>query len=514
MHILIGWFGHESNTFSRNTTDLALLSAQGYWSGEEIFQAFKGTPSYFGGMMQAAEEYGKDAVTLIPTLAVENAGPTLTDACVETVLTRLINAIKKHQNKLDGICLAMHGAGCSQSHNDVESYVLGKIREVVGEQLPITVPLDLHGNITPNMCRLATGLFGIKENPHTDYATTGYEAMRALIRHIKGEVNLHSEVVQMPLVVPLIATREGAYQNLSDEILAYKKMHGLLDLAFFPGFAYSDTPHSRASVFITADSHIQPKAQTKLHAETVAKRIWEQRQQLFSLQSNDAQKAVEKAITALENTAENRINSSLPHADFIVINEEADNPGAGTPGDGIHLLQAMINANLPQSAFAYIYDPETVQQAKQAGIGANINVKLGGKVEDEKYNGKPLALTVTVAHLSDGQFIATTPLMRGIAGSFGETATLRCGHVEIVVASVQNQTYDDRPFVVGGIDIHQKRLLGIKSSQHFKAFYKPLAKAIFPANPAGLSTRNLALFDYRNLPRPVYPLDDDTSFLS
>ena len=488
MKILIGWFGHETNTFSRRKTDFDLLISQGCWYEDEILKVFRDTPSYLGGMIKCADEHG---IELIPTFGVENAGPTLSYACLEHATNILLDYMKKHHGEYDGICLGLHGAGCSENCNDIETYVLKKVRDLVGWDMPITVTLDLHGNISQGMCDHASGLFGIKENPHTDYATTGYEAMDALRRDLQGEVNVKSYVVPLPMLVPITVTKD--YEAISDYIKAYKVEHKLLDLAFFPGFPYQDTNISSATVFVTGDGN------QKHHAEHIANYIWERKEEVVNIDSLDAYEAIQEAVSYL--------NSS--DTGLCIINEEADNPGAGTPGDGTYLLRALIEADIEGSAFAYLYDPEVVTIASNAGVGAKIDIQLGGKIEDESVHGAPLELNgVYVRSITTGEFIATTPLMKNIPGSFGPTAGLRYGNVDFVVASVQNQTYDDRAFTVGGIDISEKRLIALKSSQHFKAFYKDFADKIIPANPMGLSTRNLNLFEFKNIIRPMYPLDD------
>jgi len=492
MKILIGWFGHETNTFSRRTTDFDLLTSQGAWYEQEIIDVFTNTPSYLGGMIKCANEHG---IELIPTFGVENAGPTLSDDCVEQCIKLVTDHMIKHKGAFEGICLGLHGAGASESQEDLETYTLKRVREIVGPDMPITVTLDLHGNISQGMCDEATGLFGIKENPHTDYETTGYEAMDALRRHILGEVSVQTDLVPLPMLVPITVTKD--YQHITDYIKVYKEEHNLLDLAFFPGFPYSDTPITQASIFVTGDGN------QKAHAEKIAQYVWEKRAEIVDVTSLNAKEAVEKAIENLKETPDT----------LHVINEEADNPGAGTPGDGTYLIEAMFEANVQNSAFAYLCDPQTVKQAHQAGVGSLIDIALGGKTEDESVHGKPLNLKdVQVLSLSDGNFIATTPLMKNIPGSFGLSAGLKYKNVEFVVASVANQTYDDRAFVVGGIDIRQKDLIGLKSSQHFKAFYHKMTNKITPANPMGLSTRNLHLFDYKAIQRPMYPLNEDVTF--
>ena len=494
MRILIGWFGHETNTFSRRTTDFELLASQGFWKQKELISVFTGTPSYLGGMIRCANEHG---VGLIPTLGVENAGPTMTDGCLGFVVEKLVSDIRKHKGRFDGICLALHGAGCSQSCSDIESYTLKAVRKVVGDDMPITITLDLHGNISENMCKLATGLFGIKENPHTDYEITGYEAMQAVIGAVEKKIKFKTALVKLPLLMPITHNQSGIYKSVTAYINQYKKDNGLLDAAFFPGFPYADHKDIEASVFVTADH------QPEKHALHLSRYVWEKREQMYPEPAPDAAEAVKMAGDILKNR-----NDRL-----VVINEMSDNPGGGGPGDGTHLLRAMLEKNIEGSAFGYIYDPEAVQQAKAAGIGGTICVLLGGKLEDEKFHGKPVRIEkARICKLSEGNMVATTPLMSGIAGSLGDTATLEVGNLKIVVASVANQTYDDRPFFVGGIDIQQMKLLGLKSSQHFRAFYDKVATDIITADPIGIVTSNLSVFKYYHLKRPVYPLKQNAVF--
>lgn len=494
MRILIGWFGHETNTFSRRHTDIDLLVSQGVWEKEALISTFRGTPSYVGGMIKCAEAKN---VELIPSIGVENAGPPLTDDCLDTVVEKLLLYVKKHLGRFEGICLALHGAGCTRACHDIESHVLAAVRQVVGERMPITVTLDLHGNISQQMCGLATGVFGIKENPHTDYELTGYEAMDALIRRVTGGPEFSTALVKLPLLMPITSNQGGVYREVKEYIRDYKLKHHLLDAAFFPGFPYADHPDIEASVFVTAvDS---PAA----HAKEIAGFVWSKRRWIVPERALDAAGAVEKA-ERLVRADSNRL---------VVINEMSDNPGGGGPGDGTRLLKAMLERDVENSAFGYIYDPEVVRAAMDRGIGRRITVRLGGRLEDETYHGSPVLLEdALIRTLSHGSFVATTPLMSGIPGSFGPTATLRSGNVNIVVASVANQTYDDRIFFTGGVDIRQMSLLGLKSSQHFKAFYEKVATDIIGADPVGIVTSDLSVFDYRHLKRPVYPLHPDAAF--
>ena len=134
--------------------------------------------TYIGGMIDAAEEAG---AALIPTIACLTAAPTLTSGCARRVSDELIDAVRRHKDEIDGICLGLHGAGCSEDTDDLEGEVLERVREVVGAEIPAMVTLDLHANVSEKMVRLADGLFGIRQYPHIDMYDPGYLAMKTLI---------------------------------------------------------------------------------------------------------------------------------------------------------------------------------------------------------------------------------------------------------------------------------------------------------------------------------------------
>ncbi len=491
MKILLGWFGHEANTFSRVKCSYEAFISQGSWEGQEILDVFRGTPSYIGGMIKRAEE---DNIELIPSFAVENAAPTLSDECLNTICDKITHYVKKHLGEYQGVAFGLHGAGVSESCGDIETYTLRKIREIIGEEMPIVSTLDLHGNITQEMADNAY-LFGIKENPHTDYATSGYEAMDTLIRTIKGEIKPVTDVELLPMLVPVIATE--SYREVTEYIKNYKKEHNLLDACFFPGFPYVDVKGACASIFVTSNGGARE------HAKALAQYVWSKREMIVDTSADDAEQAVAKAKQWL---AENETGICL-------INEYSDNPGGGAPGDGTGLISVLFKENIPDSAFAYMFDPEVAKQAAEAGVGAKITIDLGGKIEDAKYHGEPLHLEdVEVRCISNGNYLATTPLMKDIPLSYGLTVGLRYKNVDFTVASVTNQSYDDRPFFLGNIDFKQKRLIMLKSMQHFRAFFTPLVDKIITANPSGLTTQNIKFFDYKNLTRPIYPLDDNVDY--
>lgn len=196
----------------------------------------------------------------------------------------------------------------------------------------------------------------------------------------------------------------------------------------------------------------------------------------------------------------------------IVINEASDNPGAGTPADGTYLLQEMVEANIPNSCFGFIYDPDVVEIAHKAGIGSYIQVELGGKTDT--LHGKPIKVSAYVKCLTDGQFLQSSPMWRGSKVNLGKSTRLRVGNIDIIVCSVRAQTFDEQVFLLHGIDVLKAKIVGLKSAHHFRASYLPIAKEIITVDSPGLSTGDLSSFVYKKIKRPIYPFDNVASKLA
>ena len=196
MKIIFGILGNETNTFSSDIGTFERWAPNGWTTGQDVITRYTGSPDYPGGMIRAA---GEEGVELIPTVALHSAGPLITKEALDYALGTMCAMIAEHKDGADGVCLGLHGAGAAEGADDLEAYTLQKVREVVGDEMPITVSLDLHGNISEDMVRLSNGLFGIKQYPHIDMAEAGYLAMKTLIRMIRGEVHPETALVHIPM---------------------------------------------------------------------------------------------------------------------------------------------------------------------------------------------------------------------------------------------------------------------------------------------------------------------------
>jgi microcystin degradation protein MlrC len=190
----------------------------------------------------------------------------------------------------------------------------------------------------------------------------------------------------------------------------------------------------------------------------------------------------------------------------VVVAEVSDNSGGGAPADGTHLLRALLKENVPNTCFGFITDPAVVKQAHDAGTGATIAIRLGGKTDD--LHGAPLETTAYVKCLTDGRFRYTTPMGAGAEENLGPMARLIIGNVDVLVASVRSQTLDAEVFLLHGIDVTRYRIVALKSTQHFRAGFAHLAGTIIRCDPPGITTSDLSQLPYQRVRRPIWPLDD------
>ena len=488
--IAIGKVSHETNTFSPPTT-LEMFKDRHWDRGEEILSRERGTRTYLGGMIEAGERLG---VTLIPTFAASTEPwGTITRDAYDAMVAELVRGIRQAM-PLDAISLALHGAGTADGVPDLEGGVLEAVRGVVGDTMPIAVTLDLHGNITPRMVSLATGLFGVHEYPHTDSYERGQEAMAFLLRVLRREIQPAMAIETLPLLVPASPSALEPARTINALCHRWEHQPGMMDCVFFHGFSHTDLPDAGVTVVAVAEHDVELARRA---VQAVAQEIWARRE-AFHVKFPQPADAVAEA------------NRLAGQAGPVVINEMSDNPGGGAPGDGTHLLRAMIEAGVTGGAFGTLYDPEVAAAAHSAGTGATLRVHLGGK--HDRLHGDPLDLTVHVKSLTDGQFKLSTPMGQGSLVALGKMARLVCDGIDIVVASKRTQVLDPEPFLLHGIDVGRCRIVGLKSSAHFRAGFSATAKHIVTADPPGITTSNLATLPYRQLRRPIYPLDEDTVY--
>ncbi|MBE6712459.1 MAG: M81 family metallopeptidase [Ruminococcaceae bacterium] len=491
MKIIIGHFGHEANTFAEKHVDFATYTSRGFTTPENLISEFENTRTYLGGIIAGGREEG---VEFIPACGYTAAAPVLTRECVQKMMDMILPVCEANKDA-DGVCFALHGAGVGEGIPDLEGYVLTEIRKILGNEIPITVTKDLHGNISPESVALTNGVFGIRKYPHTDKYEAGYLAIKNLCAILRGEYETETYVEHLPLVIPISTGMTGfpPFPEIDAFFDRYRDEKGLIHVSLFQGFPYADTPWSTASVCVVG----KKGCDAEKAAKELARFVWERRH-YFKVHSNSPAEAFDLA-------------EKVETEGYIIINDMSDNPGGGCPGDGTHLLREMLRRDLPGSIFGFMVDPVAIEELYKHRPGDTVSFRLGGR--NEKIFGKPLEIrNAELISLFNGTFTHTSPNLLGKRSKLGRAARIRVSNVDIIIATARNQTFDDRPFMVLGADLNDYRYVGLKSTQHFRGYFQSRAAQIIPSDPPGLCSSDLSVFPFEHLPRPVYPLDTDTEY--
>ncbi len=484
MRIALAGITHETNTYCRDSTTTRDFHQS---RGEHIFKS-RDTETSIGGALAACSDLNLEPVPLLVTFAQPSGVIEL--ATYEAFKNEILQGLQQ-QSPIHGVFLDLHGAGVVEGISDLEGDLVQSIRQLVGPEMPITATFDLHGNITPAMCEALDGTFACHEYPHIDLHLRAREAIELIHRMNLESLRPVSHMEHLPLLLPTTTTFVGIGKTCLEQMLAAEAEPGVIDVSWFHGFPYADTAHVGVSIVVTTERDLD---QATRIAKRLATELWTKRE-AFRASSLSGTEAIAMALAS--------------QAKPVVINETSDNCGGGTPGDGTHLLKAMLDAQLERACFGFIVDPAVAQQASEAGVGKTISVELGGKYDD--LHGQPLRLTAYVRALHDGK-LRLRAMFKGMPLHLGKMARLVVDGIDIIVASERSQTFDIGPFQALGIDVTEYEIIALKSSNHFRAGFADIAGAIVTADTPGLTTHKIEIFPRQYNTGPLWPIDSAATY--
>ena len=288
----------------------------------------------------------------------------------------------------------------------------------------------------------------------------------------------------------------GPMIPLYAEAQAAEAEPGILAVSINAGFPDADIREVGPTVLVTYDQQVAgAEARARNVAEHIADQIWANR------------KTCENVFFTPEEAARiaQRFDASKGP---LIIADYADNPGSGAYGDATNLLKALLEAEVLNCAFGPMIDPEVAAKLCARKVGERIRLLVGGK-NDPSFGGGPLDLEGEILSISDGHLVGDGPILGGLHHSYGPTAVLRAGGVDVLVTSENSQMLDQQQFKAFGIMPAEKAVLAVKSMQHFRAAFEPMAGRVIVCDSGALSTPRAHLRPYRKVPRPIYPLDPD-----
>ena len=490
LRVAIAGISHESNTYAVDASGLTPVTWFDRYRGTAIVERYAATATYIGGMIDGLAELSAQAIPTFFAIG-EPSGTILVEAY--TALRDELLASLQAVLPVDAVALELHGAGVTETSDDLEGSLATDIRALVGPATPIVATLDLHANVTALMARTLDVMLGVHLNPHTDMHDRGAEAVRMLPDLVAGRRRPVTHVEPLPMLLPLTTTDLGPAADVNVWCGEVEQRPGIIDCTFFHGFPYSDGHDVGARVVCIADDDL---ALARAAAREVAAYVWSRREDF-----RPAPLSPEAAVTAALDVAEGP----------VVINDTSDNPGGGTMGDDVQLLRAMVDAGVERACFGFICDAETVAAAHAAGVGSSLDVELGGK--SDRRTHAPLTAHAYVKGLTDGRF-RLSYFAPGLHVDLGRTARLQINGVDVIVVSRVQQTFDPEVFLLHGVDVRRCHIVALKSSHHFRAGFRQLATAIITADSgSGLTTQRIERLARRPGMVPSWPIDGGARYV-
>lgn len=488
MKILIARFNHETNTFSPVPTPLAAF-APSY--DEAAYRDNLGMRTAMAAFIDLAHSVGATLVT--PLSATANPSGAVQAQAYDELTARIVDAAPG----CDAILLDLHGAMVAENSADGEGDLLARLR-AAAPGVPIGVALDLHGNITQKIISNADVVVGFKTYPHIDMYETGQHAGRLLLAMLQGRQRYTVRWRQLPLMSHTLrsTTLSGAMQRAVQAAGAAENA-GIPAVTVFAGFSLADIEAPCVSVVVTAVDTPEGVAAAQAAADRIAEQIWADRAQ-FVYDSEPLATSLARAQALAEG----------PRRPVLLL-DHSDNCMSGGTCDTMDVLQAALALGLQDIAVGPLCDPQAVQTLIEAGLGAEVSLPLGNKVPLTQLGivKQPMLVQGTVRAISDGQYTVSGPIYTGQRCHMGRTVLLDLGVAQVVVTERPHEPWDLGVFRCVGLDPCAHRFLLLKSRMYCRPVFEPLAQALVECDSPGVTSSDFALFPFKTVKRPVFPLD-------
>ncbi|WP_203073251.1 M81 family metallopeptidase [Falsiroseomonas ponticola] len=492
--IALGGFMLESNGHAPVATR-AEFEASCWLEGEalaaDLAKPAPRAPAGLSGFIRAMDA-GRPWQPVFTIAATAGASGPMDQDVFDDVVARLEAALRAAM-PLDGVFLALHGAATATVDRDPDGTLLRRVRAIVGPDVPVLGTLDLHANVAWSMVEAADMLAAYITNPHVDQAERGAECA-AVMRAMLGGMRPRSAFVKLPFIPPATSqnTTAGPYADAIAHGQRYLD-HEVLNVSISSGFSLGDTPKNGLSVIVTTRTDGDRARQV---AAEIADWIWSTRERWIT------------NLTSLEDATALALAAGRdPAAPSLLFADVADNPGGGGRGNTAFILESFVRAGVEGAVFGIHNDPALAAEAHALGLGSRFTARFNR--DETNIFSKPFEAEAVVEALTDGEVVGRRGIYRGRSVSTGPTALLRIGGVRVAVVTNRRQLAEPRMVESLGVDLRAVRSLVVKSRGHFRAGFDDIwtPDRIIEVDVPGLTTVVLTRVPWREVPRPIYPLD-------
>ncbi|WP_323776538.1 M81 family metallopeptidase [Leisingera sp.] len=479
MKLFMASLATETNSFSPIPTG---------WSGFKEHLHTKSASQGEAGLYAAAvsrwrtmaEARGWEVAEGLSTYA-QPAGPTVRSV-YETMRDDILCDLRAAM-PVDVVLMSMHGAMIAQGYDDCEGDMMARIREIAGPDVKVGLELDPHCHLTEMMLENATAIICYKEYPHIDVVERAEELFTLCADAAEGKVAPVMRDYDCRMMA-MYHTPFEPVRGYVDRMSAIEGTDGILSVSLVHGFPWGDNPRSGTRTLVISDGDAALAAR---HAEELGRELWEMRGELRRFPSMDEGLDLAEALNAAP----------------IVLADFADNAGGGAPSDSTFVLRAALARGLRDIAFAAFWDPVLVGMCVDAGVGAEMAVRIGGKIGP--MSGDPVDLTVTVRAIVEN---AVQHLGRAEM-NMGTCVWLEAEGVHLVVNTRRTQTFHPEAFTNLGIDLSGMKYVVVKSSQHFYDGFAPIAAEVIHLGTPGAITPDFTIVPFTRRDGNYWPKVDN-----
>lgn len=492
VRVAIAELKQETNTFVPRPTTLADFEAWHLWRGDEAIAQARDTNMELAGFLDVLEGAGIVPVPILATFAM-SGGKVTTDTYQE--LRDELVAGLADQGPLDGVLLALHGAMVSADDDDPDGAIIAAVRSQIGPETPLVVTMDLHANVTRRCVAQADAIIGFRTSPHIDLRETGQRGARLLRRILEEGVQPAMAMVKLPMVVPASTHMHhlpGPFQRLM-HAAAEAEGGPVLSASAFTVQPWLDIAEMGFATVVVTDGDA---ALAERVAVELAEGAWKDREEFLHTELVPIAEAIARA-------------EAIPGP--VVLSDLADGTGAGSPGDATAVIAALLAAELTAPALVCVRDPEAAQAAIAAGLGEDIALDVGGKL-DTIFN-QPVSIQGKVTFAGPARFRFSGEGYTGVEMEMGDCAVIQAGLVSLLILGNAVMTVDPAMYRAVGLEPEQAGIIVVKSHIQFRAGYADIARAIILLDSPGMSSDRLDSLPFTRVARPLFPLDRTVTFI-
>jgi microcystin degradation protein MlrC len=491
MSFRVGILGlaHESNTFYPKPTPLADFEAARLMEdGASIRAAFQKAFHEIGGFLEVLD--AEKDIELLPLFSA-NATPSgaITQEAERELLKRMFAALES-AGKLDGLMVAPHGAGVGVEHPDLDGNWLTEVRRRVGPNVPMICTLDPHANLSKAMVDATDATLAYRTNPHLDQRQRGVEAAKLMLRTLRGEVK-PVQAAAFPNIAINIErqlTADSPCREMYERFQSWLAKPGILTGSVILGFPYADVAEMGSAFTFTADGD---RALAQKAADDMANWLTQNRESFRGV------------LYSVDEALDKAQKMDGP----VCLLDMGDNVGGGAPADGTLVAHGLLKRNLGPSVVC-IFDPAAAKAAHEAGVGADLQLSIGGHTDS--LQGPPLEGRFRVTHICDGNFTESEARHGGRTGyKMGPTAVLQTGKLSIIVTTRRTPPFSLGLILCTGLDPASFRYLVAKGVHAPVAAYAPICgKNRIRVNTPGITTADMHQLQYQHRRKPLFPFED------